>query len=243
MSGSSGKTAKVSAMISSGKSLLPPKKDKVPFLPSSLPNESALVTDSEDDSDTNDTFRDAETIPDKAHAPMPPSPLSPRRTRVSGPNSSLNANVTNPARPPHEPVRASVASGTTQTTATTAQSSLVATGLGGGDRTSANFGTFRTVTTVATSVAASELYRGDSSSMAPSASESLYWDNELSAGSQYVPYGKLASNMRDRKPSEAGNHDLTRVAEEVEGGTLNTGRDNGSEPKRSLAVVSLGQGK
>ena len=38
-----------------------PKKDKVPVLPSSLPNESALVTDSEDDSDTNDTFHDAET--------------------------------------------------------------------------------------------------------------------------------------------------------------------------------------
>ena len=138
-------------------------------------------------------FHGAETIPDKAHAPMPPSPLSPRRTRVSGPNSSLNANVTNPARPPHEPVRASVASGTTQTTATTAQSSLVATGLGGGDRTSANFGTFRTATTVATSVAASELYRGDSSSMAQSVSESSYWDNESSAGSQYHPYRKLAS--------------------------------------------------
>ena len=112
--------------------------------------------------------------------------------RVSGPNSSLNVNM-NPARPPHEPVRASVASGTTQTTATTAQSSLLATGLGGGDRTSANFGTFRTATTVATSVAASELYRGDSSSMAQSVSESSYWDNESSAGSQYHPYRKLAS--------------------------------------------------
>ena len=243
-SGSSGKTAKASAVPSPEKPPpLPPKKDKVPFLPSSLPNESALVTDSEDDSDTNDTFHDAETIPDKAHAPIPPSPLSPRRTRVSGPNSSLNANVTNPARPPHEPVRASVASGTTQTTATTAQSSLVATGLGGGDRTSANFGTFRTATTVATSVAASELYRGDSSSMAPSASESSCWDNESSAGSQYHPYGKLASNMRDRKPSEVGNYDLTRVAEEVEEGTLNTGRDNSSELKRRIPVVSLGQGK
>ena len=71
---------------------------------------------------------------------------------------------------------------------------------------------------VATSVAASELYRGDSSSMAHSASESSYWDNELSTGSQYVPYGKLASNMRDRKPSEGGNYDLTRTVEEVEGG-------------------------
>ena len=167
--GSAGKTAKVSAVPSPGKPPpLIPEKDKVPVLPSSLPNESTLVTDSEDDSDANTTFHSAETIPDKAHAPMPPSLLSPRRTRVSGPNSSSNVNV-NPARPPHEPVRASLASGTT---ATTAQSSLVATGLGGGDRTSANFGTFRTATTVATSVAASELYRGDSSSMAPSASES-----------------------------------------------------------------------
>ena len=119
--------------------------------------------------------------PNKAHAPMPPSLLSPRRTRVSGPNSSSNVNV-NPARPPHEPVRASLASGTT---ATTAQSSLLATGLGGCDRISATFGMFRTATTVTTSVAASDLYRGDSSSMAPSVSESSYWDNESSAGSQH----------------------------------------------------------
>ena len=88
-------------------------------------------------------------------------------------------------RPLHEPVRASLASGTTQTTTTTAQSFLLATGLGGGDKISATFGTFRTATTVATSVAASDLYRGDSSSMAPSVSESSYWDNESSAGSQH----------------------------------------------------------
>ena len=67
---------------------LTPKKDKAPVLPSSLPNESSLLTDSEDDSDTDETFRDAETIPDKVLAPIPPSPLSPCRTRVSGPNSS-----------------------------------------------------------------------------------------------------------------------------------------------------------
>ena len=214
--------------------LMLPKKDKAPVLPSSLPNESTLVTDSEDDSDANTTFHSAETIPDKAHAPMPPSLLSPRRTRVSGPNSSSNVNV-NPARPPHEPVRASLASGTT---ATTAQSSLLATGLGGCDRISATFGMFRTATTVTTSVAASDLYRGDSSSMAPPAFESSYWDNESSACSQYHPYGKLASSMRDRKPGEVGNSDLTRVAEEVGEGTLNTRRDSSSE-----AVVSLGQGK
>ena len=49
----------------------------------------------------------------------------------------------------------------------------------------------------ATSVAASELDCSDSSSMVPSVSEGLYWDNESSAGSQYHPYIKLASNMRD----------------------------------------------
>ena len=49
--------------------------------------------------------------------------------------------------------------------------------------------------------------------------------------------------MRDRKPSEVGNYDLTRVAEEVEEGTLNTGRDNSSQLKRRIPVVSLGQGK
>ena len=132
-------------------------------------------------------------------------------------------------RPPHEPVRASLASGTTQTTTTTAQSFLLATGLGGGDKISATFSTFRTATTVATSVAASDLYRSDSSSMAPSVSESSYWDNESSAGSQHHPYSKLPSDMRDRKPSEVGNCDLTRVAEKGEEGILNTGRDSSSE--------------
>ena len=60
----------------------------------------------------------------------------------------------------------------------------------------------------ATSVAALELDCSDSSSMVPSVSEGLYWDNELSAGSQYHPYIKLASNMRDWKPSEVGNYYL-----------------------------------
>ena len=82
------------------------------------------------------------------------------------------------------------------------QSSLLAPGLGGVDRTSTNFGTFRTATMGVNSVAASELYRGDSSSMAPSVFENSYWDNGSSAGSQYHPYGKLASNMGDWKPSE-----------------------------------------
>ena len=74
-------TAKVSAMPSPEKaSTIDTKKDKVPVLLSSLPNESALVADSEDDSDANETFQDAETMPDEAHSPMPPSPLSPCRT-------------------------------------------------------------------------------------------------------------------------------------------------------------------
>ena len=79
--GSSGKTAKVSAMPSpENPPLLTPKKDKVPVLLSFLPNETALVTDSEDDSDANETFHDAETMPGEAHASTSPSPLSPRRT-------------------------------------------------------------------------------------------------------------------------------------------------------------------
>ena len=135
-------------------------------------------------------------------------------------------------------MRVSLASGTTQTTTTTAQSFLLATGLGGGDKISATFGTFRTATTVATSVAASDLYRSDSSSMAPPVSETSYWDNESSVGSQYHPYSRSASNMRDRKLSEVGNYDLTRVAEEDEGGTLNAGRDDGSEPKGGLVLFN-----
>ena len=54
--------------------------------------------------------------------------------------------------------------------------------------------------------------------MALSESESSYRDNGSSAGSQYHLYGKLVSNTRDRKPSEVGNCDPTRVAEKVEGG-------------------------
>ena len=63
---------------------------KVPVLLSSLHNESALVTDRGDNSDTNETFHDAETISDKAHVPMLPSPLSPRWVRVSSPYSNLD---------------------------------------------------------------------------------------------------------------------------------------------------------
>ena len=91
---------------------------------------------------------------------------------------------------------------------TAAQSSLLATSLGAGDRTSANFSTFRTATAVASSVAVSELYRGDLSSMALSVSEALYWDNESSVGSHHYPYGKLASIIRDRKPSEVESYGL-----------------------------------
>ena len=105
-----------------------------------------------------------------------------------------------------QPACASVVRGTTQATAMTAQSSLSALGLGWGDRTSANFSMFRTATTVATSVAASELYCSDSSSK--SVSEGLYWDNESSAGSQYHTYIKLASNMRNWKLSEVSNYYL-----------------------------------
>ena len=56
-------------------------------------------------------------------------------------------------------------------------------------------------------------------------------------GSQYHPYDKLASNMRDWKLSEVGNYDLTWAAEEVEEGMLNTGRDDSSKPKRRPRVV------
>ena len=117
-SGSFGRAARVSAMPSPEKPPpLTPKKDKAPVLSSSLPNESALLTDSEDDSDTNETFHDAETIPDGLHAHMPPSLLSPRQRCASGPNLSS--------------MPALVANGTTQTTATTAQSSLFAHTVGG----------------------------------------------------------------------------------------------------------------
>ena len=53
-----------------------------------------------------------------------------------------------------------------------------------------------------------ELYRGDLSSMALSLSEALYWDNDSSVGSHHYPYGKLASIIRDRKPSEVESYGL-----------------------------------
>ena len=105
--------------------------------------------------------------------------------------------------------------------------------VGDGDRTSANFGTFRIITTAATFVAALELYRGDSSSLALSVSVALYWDNESSVGSQYYPYDELASTMRDRKPSEVGNYDLTRAVEEDEEGALDL---------EEIIVLSLREG-
>ena len=46
--------------------------------------------------------------------------------------------------------------------------------------------------------------------------------------------------MRDRKLSELGT--LVWWGRQ-EGGTLNTGRDDSSKPKRRLSVVQLGQGK
>ena len=93
-SGSFGRAARVSAVPSPEKPPpLTPKKDKAPVLSSSLPNKSALLTDSEDDSDTNETFHDAETIPDKVHALMLLSPLSLCWTRVSGPKSSMLVNA------------------------------------------------------------------------------------------------------------------------------------------------------
>ena len=71
---------------------------------------------------------------------------------------------------------------------------------------------------MASSVAVSELYRGDLSSMALSVSESSYRDNESSAGGQCHPYSKLVSNMRDRKLSEVENYDLTRGGGRGRGG-------------------------
>ena len=122
------------------------------------------MMESEDNSDTNETFHDAEMIPDKVHAPMPLSPLSPRRTRVSSPNLSSNT-------PPQEPTRIGCEWYYLDDRDDRAVLPIGA-GLGWGDRTSANFGTFRTAMTVVTSAAALELYRGDSSSMALSVSES-----------------------------------------------------------------------
>ena len=57
------RTVKVSAVPSPKKPPpLPHKKDKIPVLLFSLPNKSVLVTDLEDDSDTNETSHDAEII-------------------------------------------------------------------------------------------------------------------------------------------------------------------------------------
>ena len=123
-------------------------------------------------------FLGAEMILDKAHALMPPSLLSPRWMRMSGPNSSLHANA-HPTRK-----RISCEWYYPDDCDDRAVVPILALGLGWSDRTSANFGTFRTATTIVTSVAASELYRGDLSSMALLCS---YRDNEPSARGGAVP--------------------------------------------------------
>ena len=106
-SGPSGKISKVSAVPSPEKPPpLPLKKDNVPVLPSSLPNESALVPGSEDDSDTNETLHNAEAIPDKAHATMSPSPLSPRRTRNLSLFAQRTPSVTVQRKQPINPAKA-----------------------------------------------------------------------------------------------------------------------------------------
>ncbi|KAH8108352.1 hypothetical protein DFH11DRAFT_1732067, partial [Phellopilus nigrolimitatus] len=156
-----------------------------------LADESALATDSED-SDAHEA----------------------RRGRGGAPEEKPPAASASARAPAPVPIRVSSSS---EATHTTAQSSLLAASRGGavgepGDRASANFNTVRTATTVATSVAPSDLqslyYRADASSGAPSTSEASHWD-ELSSGSQHSGYmhsgGALKKPpvLRDRRPSEA----------------------------------------
>lgn len=231
----SGKTARTGAYTSSRSS------GRIALTASN--NESALDTGSEDSDE--ETFYDM--VSASEHAPTPARlPKSPHRFRVDSINSSA-------AHVPTEPVRASVASGTTQTTNTTAQSSLLAIGRASiiDERASANFNTIRTATTVATSVAPSDLqsmYRPDSSSFTPRISEEPFWE-ESSTGNQHVNYAhssnvlKMAPSMRDRRPSEAAVIDLSRVAEEAEEGSLNAHGDDSLELKKRPAAIQLGKGK
>ncbi|KAI5120381.1 hypothetical protein M0805_006903 [Coniferiporia weirii] len=247
-SGHTTQAAKVSPSLTA-KSL---GSSAAPLAPSRLKDESALVTDSED-SDANELFHSVDSAREKAPVLLTSSTVT-RAPQQDGQELS---------KPPAMPVRASVSS---ETTHTTAQSSLLAAsrpnwsiaatgGTDTGDRTSANFGTTRMTTTVATSLAPSDLqslyHRADTNSFVGSASEASHWD-ELSSGSQHSGYVhssvlKKAPVLRDRRPSEAAFIDLSRVAEEGEEGVVSS-RDGGevdedAETRRRPQAIQLGKGK
>ncbi|KAL5536788.1 CDC15_1 [Sanghuangporus sanghuang] len=239
----SGSGASANTEIQSARSRLP--------LKGKLEDESALATDSGSDSDVeedaNEKFYDAASH-HKTHSTLSIAPAVPPKPS---------------AIPPVPPIpgRVSLASETTQTTQSTAPSSLLAASRPrdstGGERASTQFGTIRTATTVATSVAPSENYRADvsvrGSASEASASVSL-WDEISSNSAQssgFVVSSSLLKKpqLRDRRPSEAAVIDLSRVAEEAEDGTAAAGGAGGSsgeaapEPKRRPQAIQLGKGK
>ncbi|KAL5531353.1 hypothetical protein ACEPAG_4230 [Sanghuangporus baumii] len=237
----SGSGASANTEIQSARGRLPLKEK--------LEDESALATDSGSDSDVeedaHEKFYDAASH-HKMHSTLSIAPAVPPKPS---------------AIPPVPPIpgRVSLASETTQTTQSTAPSSLLAASRPrdstGGYRASTQFGTIRTATTVATSVAPSENYRGDvsvrGSASEASASVSL-WD-EISSGSAQSSGFAVASSLlkkpqlRDRRPSEAAIIDLSRVAEEAEDGTAAAAGASSGEPalgpKRRPQAIQLGKGK
>ena len=167
--------------------------------------------------------------------PPPRSPLRPKHsydrnrqipspsTTVSSSQVDLSLSSTPPrdlharrSRPVAIEARQSVASSTLSDTTTfssllDARRSLVSNqGTNGG-----RFGTTRTATTEATSYFVSDspsFSRTEASSIVPSLNDEHHRGRKRSGGDSRVP------GLQDRKPSETAGVDLTRVAEEVEGG-------------------------
>jgi hypothetical protein len=151
---------------------------------------------------------------------MPSSPsliVSPSQTDLSLPSTPPRDLHVSHSRSLATEARQSVASSTLSDVTTfssllDARRSLVSTqgGANGG-----RFGTTRTTTTEATSFFASDapsFGRTEASSIAPSLNDEYHRGRKRSGGDSRIP------GLQDRRPSETPGVDLTRVAEEAEGG-------------------------
>ena len=199
-------------------------------------------------------------------SPLRPKPSYDRNRRIPSPSSvtisSSQVDLSPPSTPPRDlhphrtrplttEVRQSVVSSILSDTTTFSslldpRRSLVSNqgGANGG-----RFGTTRTATTEATSFFASDspsFGRTDASSITPSLNDEYHRGRKRSGGDARAP------GLQDRKPSETVGVDLTRVAEENEGG--GSGMMSGFRPReksfggedsrtRARAAIRLGKGK
>ncbi len=242
--------------------------------------ESALDTDSgsesgdeqDDDDDDGEMFYDA-----PAHAHSPPASLSPATGRppLPPPKSSLRSGVGLGMRSVSGPSSVAADARTSRTTNTDSTRQTVLSGIsafgaprrdsgsggGAGDRssTAANFGTIRTMTTVATSLG-DDAYSQRASMLSDGFGGSVLGEPlqgsprrasiELPGGGPgTAQFLHKQTRDRDRRPSETANIDLSRVIEEgddaVAAADTGPSGSNGSPPgrKHRPQPIQLGKGK